>query len=352
MEVSKSYIKFLLQLLNKDENIDIEKYQEEIIVNLYLTLLSLSNIEYSKTIEQKEYEIISDFLRRLNNLKVKIQLKRKQEEIEKLSQELVNQYYENINILSIYIKDGKKLENIINTMDTKTLTNLIDRVTKEKMTKEDTKEERNKRRLELIELLPTSKYYIENSIIYIKNNDYYEEITVEEFIEIFSYLLNLDNYSNLYSNTNDQKSHDLIINNIIKLLILNEKKQEEIDKILVPMLLTYTLSLNINNGYNLDTSLFNIENIKITELYSLASNDQKQSKNEITTKWRNISIPNEYLLNKLKIMIKNGMYYYKEDTFILENIENKTSDFKISTKTYKMELFLKNILENSMQIQQ
>ena len=29
MEVSKSYIKFLLQLLNKDENIDIEKYQEE-----------------------------------------------------------------------------------------------------------------------------------------------------------------------------------------------------------------------------------------------------------------------------------------------------------------------------------
>lgn len=352
MEVSKSYVKFLLQLLNKEENIDIDKYQEEIIVNLYLTLLSLSNIEYSKTIEQKEHEIISDFLRRLNNLKVKIQLKRKQEEIEKLSQELVNQYYENINILSIYIKDGKKLENIINTMDTKKLTNLIDRVTKEKMKKEDTKEERNKRRLELIELLPTSEYYIENSIIHIKNNDYYEEITVEEFIEIFSYLLNLDNYSDLYSNEVNQRSHDLIINNIIKLLILNEKKKEEIDKILVPMLLTYTLSLDINNGYNLDTSLFNIENIKITELYSLAANDQKQNENEITTKWRNISIPNEYLLNKLKIMIKNGMYYYKEDTFILENIENKSSDFKISTKTDKIELFLKNILENSTQMQQ
>lgn len=352
MEVSKSYIKFLLQLLNKEENIDIDKYQEELKVNLYLTLLSLSNIEYSKEIEQKEYEIISDFLRRLNNLKVKIQLKRKQEELEKLSHELINQYYENINILSIYIKDGKKIENIINTMDSKKLTNIIDKVTKEKMRKEDNKEERNKRRLELIELLPTSEYYIENSIIHIKNNDCYKEITVEEFIEIFSYLLNLDNYSDLYSNEVNQRSHDSIINNIIKLLILNEKQKEEIDKILVPMLLTYILSLNLNNNYNLDTSVFNIENIKITELYSLAANEQKQKENEITTKWRNISIPNEYLLNKLKIMIKNGMYYYKEDTFILEYMENKISDFKISTKTEKIELFLKNILENSTQMQQ
>lgn len=352
MKVSKSYIKFLLQLLNKEENIDIDKYQEELIVNLYLTLLSLSNIEYSTKAEQKEYEIISDFLRRLNNLKVKIQLKRKKEEIEKMSQELINQYYENINILSIYIKDGKKVENIINTMDTKKLTDLIDAVTKEKMKKEDTKEETNKRRLELIELLPSSEYYIENSIIHIKNNDYYKEIGFEEFIEIFSYLLNLDNYSDLYSNKTNQRSHDSIINNIIKLLILNEKKKEEIDKILVPMLLTYTLSLNINNNYNLDTSVFNIENIKITELYSLAANEKKQDINETTTKWRNISIPNEYLLNKLKIMIKNGMYYYKEDTFILENIENKTSDFKISTKTDKIKLFLKNILENSAQMQQ
>ena len=46
MEVNKSYIEFLLQLLNNHENIDIENHQEELIVNLYLTLLSLSNLEY------------------------------------------------------------------------------------------------------------------------------------------------------------------------------------------------------------------------------------------------------------------------------------------------------------------
>lgn len=352
MKVSKSYVEFLLQLLNKEDNIDIDKYQEELIVNLYLTLLSLSNIEYSESIEQKEHEIISDFLRKLNNLKVKIQLKRKQDEINKLAESLINQYYENINILSIYINDGKELENIINTMDSKVITNLVDTVTKEKMKKEDGKEERNKKRLNLIKLFPISEYYIENSILHIKNNDSYEQITIKEFIEIFSYLLNTDNYSKLYTNKTNQRSHDMIISNIIKLLIVNDKKKEEIDKILIPILLTYILSLNIDNYYNLDTSSFNIENIKITELYSLAAQEQNKEISEKTTKWRNISIPNEYLLDKLKIMIKNGMYYYKDDTFILENIENKTSDFRISTKIDEIKQFLKNILENSMQVQQ
>ena len=133
MEVNKSYIQFLLQLLNNDEDIDIEKNQEGLIVNLYLTLLSLSNLEYSEDIDQKEKEIISDFLRKLNNLKVKIQLKRKASETNKLAEELITQYYENINILSIYIKDGIGLENTINTMDAKSLTKLIDKVTKERV---------------------------------------------------------------------------------------------------------------------------------------------------------------------------------------------------------------------------
>jgi signal transduction histidine kinase len=77
MEVNKTYIQFLLQLINNEENIDIEKNQKELIVNLYITLLSLSNIEFSEEIDLKEKNEISDFLRKLNNLKVKIQLKRK-----------------------------------------------------------------------------------------------------------------------------------------------------------------------------------------------------------------------------------------------------------------------------------
>ena len=346
MEVNKSYIEFLLQLLNSEENIDIDKYQEELIVNLYLTLLSLSNLEYSEDIDAKEKEEISDFLRKLNNLKVKIQLKRKPTETNKLAEDLITQYYENINILSVYIKDGVELENIINTMDAKSLTKLIDKVTKDKMNKEDSKVERNNRRSELVKLLPSNEYHIDNGIIFIKNNDVYEEITYEYFIEMFSYLLNPDNYKVTYKNKSNQRTHDLIISNIIKILLDNKISKEELNKILVPILLTYILSLNVNKCNNLDASEFNIENIKITELYSLASQEPTEdNSNNKTTKWRNISIPNEYLLDKLKEMIRRGMYYHKDDNFILEHIENNTSDFKISIKTEGIKQFLKTILE-------
>ena len=71
MEVNGSYIQFLLQLLNSDENINLEQCQEELKVNLYLTLLSLSNLEYSEKLDQVEKETIRDFLTRLNNLKLK-----------------------------------------------------------------------------------------------------------------------------------------------------------------------------------------------------------------------------------------------------------------------------------------
>ena len=206
MEVNKTYIEFLLQLLNNEENIDMEKNQKELIVNLYITLLSLSNIEFSEEIDLKEKNEISDFLRKLNNLKVKIQLKRKPSETNKLAEELITQYYENINILSVYIKDGVELENIINTMDAKSLTKLIDKVTKDKMNKDYRKEEINKRRKELVKLLPTSKYYIKENTIYIKNNDTYEEIIYESFLEMFSYLLNPDNYKITYKKQTSQKT--------------------------------------------------------------------------------------------------------------------------------------------------
>jgi len=372
MEVNKSYIAFLLQLINREENIDINKYQDELIVNLYLTLLSLSNLEYNEDIEEKEKSEISDFLRKLNNLKVKIQLKRKPSETNKLAEEIINQYYENINILSIYIKDGIELENIINTMDAKSLTKLIDTVTKNKMNKEDRKIERNRKRSELVKLLPTAEYYINNSTIYIKNNKQseeniqeienkidneieietqteeskpeYEEIKLEYFIEMFSYLLNPDNYRKTYKNKSNQKTHDLIISNIIKILLDNKITIEELNKILVPILLTYSLSLKVEECNNLDTSEFNIENIKINELYSFAKQEDNNQSTKMT-KWHNITIPNEYLLEKIKEMIKRGMYYHKEDTFVLEHIENNASDFRISIKTDRIEQFLKNILE-------
>lgn len=350
MEVNQSYIEFLLQLLSSKENIEIEPYKQELIVNLYLTLLSLSNLEYSEDIDQKENEIISDFLRKLNNLKVKIQLKRKPEETNRLAQELITQYYENANILSIYIHDGIELENTINTMDAKSLTRLIDFVTKDKMNKEDSKEERNKKRLALIKLIPTNKYYITGKNIYISNDDNYEELTIEEFIEMFNYLLNPDNYRKTYSNSSNQRAHELIVANIIRLLMTKERNPKDIDKIIIPVILTHILSLDIDEEIDLDMRAFNIENIKITELYSFASQNQNQANTNFkTAKGMNISIPNKYLIEKLKEMIKNGMYYYKEDTFVLENIKDNTSDFKVSIKIEKIKEFLQTILEATIQ---
>ena len=77
MEVNKSYIEFLLQLLNNDENIDIENHQEELIVNLYLTLLSLSNLEYSEKLDQVEKELGIEIF---GDTKVKISLVDEDEE--------------------------------------------------------------------------------------------------------------------------------------------------------------------------------------------------------------------------------------------------------------------------------
>ena len=351
MEVNKKYIKFLLSLLNKEENkeekIDIEQHQQELIVNLYLTLLSLSSLECAENVNKKENEEISDFLRKLNNLKVKIQLKRKPTETNKLAEELINQYYENINTLLIYIKDGIELENTINTMDAKSLTTLIDKVTKNKMNKEDRSIEINEKRNELKELLFNNPYYIKNNKFIIKE----QELTTNEFIDIYNYLLNPDNYLKIYKNKTNQKNREQIISNITKILINNDKKIEETDNIIIPMILTYILSLNIKNINELDTSEFNIENIKINELYSLASKVTELSEENMKiAKWRNISIPNEYLLEKIANMVKKGMYYYKEDNFVLEHLENNTCDFKISIKTNKLKEILKDILENELNL--
>lgn len=342
MEVKLSYIEFLLKLLNSQEKLDLDKYHEELIVNLYLTLLSLSNLEYTEDIHKVEKETIDDFLRKLNNLKVKIQLKRKENEINKLSNDLINQYYEDINILSIYIEDGYELEQIINSKEPRKLTNLIDSVTKYKMNKEDRKQEINDKRREIMNLLPSNNYYIENNRIYIQNQNNNTEITVKEFIEIFNYLLNPTNYKKIYNNQNSQQNHDAIIADAIKFLLIKEKKQSDINNLLIPILLTHIVSLNLNTINDIDTSEFHIENIKITELYSLASNNPSKD-NGKTSKWRNISIPNTYLITRLKEIIKKGMYYYKDDTLILEHIEDQNSDFRVSIKIDKIKKLLTDI---------
>ena len=92
-------------------------------------------------------------------------------------------------------------------------------------------------------------------------------------------------------------------------------------------------------------SNFNIENIKINELYSLASMQLKTDNNN-NAKWKNVIIPNEYLFNKINEMVKKGMYYFLEDKFILENIDNNISDFKISVEIDKTIKYINDIINN------
>ena len=189
-----------------------------------------------------------------------------------------------------------------------------------------------------------------NSIYYIEDNSLYIEIEnkglfvveLSEFYQIFDYLLNIDNYSKVFLDNSANRSHALIIASIIK----NILSQETINKdCLIPVILTTILSQSIPNYSNIDTSNFTIENIKITELYSLAGLNKPTDANK-TAKWNKILIPNEYLYRKIKELSIKGMYYYQDDRFILENIENNTSDFKISINIEKMKEFLKSNLNN------
>jgi len=252
---------------------------------------------------------------------------------------LITQYYEDINILSIYIKDNLEFENILNTLDAKSITKLIDEVTKNKIDKENNKDIIKEKRNRIISLLPKSNYFIDNEIIYIENNNEKEEITIKEFKEIFNYLLNTDIYKKIYKTKANQISHELIINHLIKTLVSNELTENNLEKILIPIVFTRVLSLNLDDMKKIDNSDFNIENIKISELYSLASSNQDE---ENTVKWRNISIPNEYLVEKIKEIISKGMYYYKDNEFILDN----PGEFKLSIDIDKMNNILKIILDN------
>ena len=117
--------------------------------------------------------------------------------------------------------------------------------------------------------------------------------------------------------------------------------QNNIDKISIPLVFTRILSLNIDDMKEIDNSDYNIENIKISELYSLASTNSEENN---TVKWRNISIPNEYLIEKIKEIINKGMYYYKDNNFILDN----PGEFKLSIEIDKIKFILKTILENNL----
>ena len=111
--------------------------------------------------------------------------------------------------------------------------------------------------------------------------------------------------------------------------------------------MTYLILEDAKNLNNIDMSNFKINNIKITDLYSFANNKEEQDNH---AKWNKIVIPNDYLYDKFNELLQRGMYYYNEDVFTIESIDNKVSDFKISIAIDKILDFLKNILSEVLSL--
>ena len=329
-----AYNQVLLKLLDDDK--DRYLFNDNLLVNIYVTLLSLNNHYYSKDIYIKELDIVEDFLRKINNLKVKIQLKRKEEEIELLLSNIVEIYNDNKRLIDEYNKDSVDVLEEVATKNPVNLTNLIDNFTKEKMHRLNLINELSGEIEEITYVFPFNKYDIDKDTLVIHKDNL--RIKLDEFYTLFSYLLNSNNFRYKYTNEEINESYKKMIDDLISLVI--ERKLPE-GNIIIPIMLTYLLSQDTDYT-KMDTSKFNILNIKITDLYSFA----KKEGNLKEAKWKNISIPSEYLYNKIKEISGKGMYYFLNDNFIIENTPTHRSDFKISITVADMKEFLKQNIIN------
>ncbi len=323
-------IKFNNSLLESLKNDSFLPLNNELKVNMYLTLLALNNNSYTEKMYLSEYDTVDDFLRKTNNLKIKIQLKRKSNEIEELATTINKLYLDNTTSIDKYNTDNLDIINILNTKDPKDLTHLVDEMTKIKLDIHNKKDRYDKIRRYIIDNIFTNNYYIKDDKLYLEK----EEILLTDFYQIFSYLLDINNYKNIFNND----FHKNLIETIIDIITNNKECNTEV---LIPVVLTYLLNKNINNS-DIDTSKFKVENIKISDLYSFANKES----NKNTAKWRNVFIPNDYLYNKIKEIVKKGMYYFDNNRFILESIVRKTSDFKLSIPSTDMKEFLIDNLTN------
>ena len=328
-----SYNENLLKLLNNEK--DEYLLSDELLLNLYMTLISINNSNYNEKLYKKEQDILEDFLRKINNLKVKIQLKRKPEEIDNLTNEIKTIYNINKRLIDNYNLDNLSIVELLDTKEPNKITNLIDNLTKEKINNQNNKDKYDTLRNDIINNIFTKPHHIANNTLYIEESNI--SISLDEFYKIFTYLLNIDNYSKKYSNDTVNKLSTQITTNIIDIIT---KKTIPDDITIIPIILSNTLSKDIPNYTSIDTSKFNIDNIKITDLYSFAKNNNEKKE---TAKWKNIIIPNEYLYQKIKELSKKGMYYKEDDKFIIENNPN---DFKISITIPNMKLFLSQNITN------
>ena len=325
-----SYNDYLLDLINDLTNFDL--FNNELKLNIYLTLIALSKGYYNEAKYQSDLDIVDDFLRKTNNLKVKIQLKRKEDEITDLINRLKDIYEKNSKLIDKFNYDKLSITTIIESRNPLEITNLIDKLTKEKINYHDNKDMYDNLRTKIISHIFSNNYnIIDNNTLVLNtpdNNDIV--ISLDIFYKVFDYLLDIDNYQETLNS-----NHTTLINDIINILTTKTINKET----LIPIILTNIINKNIPNPDILDFSKFNINNIKITDLYSIAGNNQNYL-NEKSAKWNKIYIPNSYLHQRIKEIIKVGTYYFKDNIFYIEELNN----FKISINTDNMLDFLKNYL--------
>ena len=335
---NQSYLSYLSSLLDCPYISD--EHNELLTINIYQTLLNL-NHNYREEFEITEVALLEDYLRKLNNLKVKIQLKRKSEEITALMEEVLTIYHENKSLIDKYNISNLDTLAIINTKDPQNLTKLIDTETKEKMRRQNQKSYYDELRNKLMAMLPLSHYQVNDDTLIITNDEDHLEVSLKDFYQVFEYLLNIDNYPQPLLNNHANRSHTIMVANILKFLTTKDIK--EIDQIKIPLILSYLVTIDLTDINEIDTSKFKIANIKISDLYALAKENNNVN-SERTASWRKINLPNTYLYQKIKEIILKGTYYIEDDNFIFENIAENISDFKISISLSDMTNFLKDNL--------
>lgn len=310
-------IEYLNNLLNNNE-VD----NNRLTFDIYLTLLALNNKQYQNNHYDIEINVLEDFLRKVNNLKVKIQLKRKETEIDELLASIRTIYEQNKQLIDKYNQDNIDIISVLNSKEPLSITNIIDKLTKLKITKLANQEKYNKLRNDIVNSIFVTEYYIDSFNLYLGNMT----IPLTDFYEMFDYLLDINNYKPVYQ---QEITNSYRIKTISELI--NKIKVNQPVTTYIPVILTILFSKQLNSD-NIDTTKFNIENIKISELYSFLSYDGMN-----TAKWKRVSIPNEYLYSKIKTAISNGMYYISNNIFTIDIM----NDFKVSILIEDLVNFIK-----------
>ena len=337
--MDNNYINELLDMFNNNSS----NLSQETIINIYLTLITLSNCQYNESFYITEAEKIENFLRKVNNLKVKIQLGRKITEIDALLAEIKELYNTESDLISRYNKENIDIFTSLDTKEPIEITKVVDNLTKEKLRIQNNKEKYDELRNIIFNNIFKDNYYINDNKIYIELSDNPDfNIELSEFYEIFSYLLNIDNYKQPFIDNKANRLHTIMIANLIKALVNKEINDKSL---IIPISLTYITSKNKEITNEFDASKFKIDNIKITDLYNLANIDNKTNPN-MCSRWQKIIIPNEYLYMRIRNNSLKGMYYLNDDYFITEDIKDNSSDFKISINKSDMYELLINILNN------